>query len=170
MNKGHKFPYEYDKYDGFMEFEIDGENLHRFLRDKKDRVLMDHVVGLLGLLSRSYDELIIRYLLKKEISKSDIISAFARYGDDIEESSVVSRVHMEFNREYVMLYGCRACLDCHSLGPSVGKHQHHYTWHFKWGATLIFKKEEYERELLAYLSKIRNHSFTLEESIGLYQF
>ena len=170
-NKGHKFLYEYDeRLYSFIEFEIDGEYLHKLLWKGKSRGFLSINVGLLGLISKAYDELIIRYLLKKEISKSTVISVYEGHNEKLKDSTVINRVHQEFNKESLIIYACRACLDCTLIRLHIGKHEDHYSWYFKGNLTLIFEKEAYEKELLAYLHKIRNNVFTQEESLGLYQF
>lgn len=170
QNSGHKFLYEYEKQlDSFMEYEIDGKNLMSFFWDGDYRGFLAYNTGLLGFVSRAYDELMIKYFLKTSISRADIIGIYKKYGISIKEQRIDFLIE-EFEKDNLVIYGCRVCLDCTRVKLKIELSEDHYIWTISPEHKYTFGKEDYEKEFMSYRLKVRENSFGKEASVNLYQF
>lgn len=171
QNSGHKFLYEYEReqLNSFMEYEIDGELLITKFWDGNYRGFLGHNVGLLGLINRAYDELMINSFLKIKMSKSDIKEIYENYKIKIS-STQIDELTSEFERKYLLIYACKVCLDCTTVRLNIKLENNRYLWSISPEHKYTFQREQYESEFKLYRTKIREKRFNNLESMDLYKF
>ena len=152
-----------------MEFEIDGKMFINKFWGNKHRGFLHSYAGLLGRISRAYDELMLRYLLKLDISKSDVVNAHDRY--EIKTSPFrIDLLTRQFNRDVLVIYCSSAHLYSTQFKLNIEKTEQSYIWYFGPGHKYTFQKEAYEMELNAYKNKLEENNFTASEAINLYKY
>lgn len=171
QNSGHKFLHEYKEnfISSFMEYEIDGELLITKFWNGDHRGFLGCCVGLLGLMNRAYDELMIKVFLQSKVSRMDIIEAHEKYKIKISPDRI-DWLTNEFEKKDLLIYGCRICLDCFKVRLSIESDNDRYYWHINSEHIYIFQKEQYESVLKSYRSKIQEGRFKEEEFMNLYRF
>lgn len=171
QNSGHKFLYEYEgeQLNSFMEYEIDGELLITKFWGGKYRGFLGYNVGLLGLINRAYDELMINSFLNKKMSKSDIQDIYEKYKIKIS-STQIDELTSEFERKDLLIYACKACLDCTKVRLNIKLDNNRYLWSISSEHKYIFQREQYESEFKSYRTTLREKRFNNLESLGLYKF
>ncbi|MEL6973220.1 MAG: hypothetical protein AAFO02_23860 [Bacteroidota bacterium] len=174
-NGGHKFLYEYRDtpyHASFVEFSIDDTHLMSRFWEGEHRKFLSFFRGLLGYVSKVYDELIISYLLQQEISRDAILRAFAKHPHAYEEASVDDLLRL-FGGKELLIYGCPVCgydYSCGGIKLRVEADQHAYYWYISPEHEYRFAKQQYKDALQQYLKRIRNNDLELDTSMNLYQF
>jgi len=171
QNSGHKYLHEYkgEQLKSFMEYEIDGELLITKFWKGNQRGFLGFNVGLLGLINRAYDDLMIKYFLKVKISKSDILNIYERYKVKVSSTQIDNLVK-EFEKDELVIYACKACLDCTKVRLNIESDNNQYSWSISPEHKYTFQKEEYELEFTSYRTKLQENRFNEIESMNLYQF
>ena len=133
------------------------------------RGFLNFNVGLLGLINKAYDELLINALLLEKMSKNEIQHIYDRHKVKNKADQLDYLVNL-FEKDEILIYGCKACLECTQVKLKVKYEENYYHWSINPEHQYKFDKTEYENELKKYKFKIRNNTFDNFELMDLYQF
>ncbi len=174
-NGGHKFLYEYRStrvHANFVEFEIDGKNLMSRFWSGEHRKFLNFFTGLLGYISRGYDELMISYLLGQEISEDLIINVFEGYQQAHDQSTIDDLLRV-FKGNKLLIYGYPICgygESCGGIKLQIEIHERFCHWYISPEHEYWFERKAYENELQQYLKRMQQNEQELDASMGLYHY
>lgn len=168
QNGGTKFAHEIDTpfIYNFIDFKINDVNLTKYFHAN----FFDYNVGVLGSICKTYDDLLIKYLLQEPITIAQVENIIAKYHDNSRRSFIIG-LFDEINRNEILIYSCRKCLDPGCGGIKIEINHDEDFYHWKFGEQLIFKfeKDQYRKTMNEYFDKFQKSLNPLQK-VKLYMY